>query len=323
MRESGVRGIVYQEVFGPSPAQCAESMATLRDAVAGLRELETPLVRVGISPHAPYTVSDDLFRAATAFAHDQQLPLAVHIAESELEQRLVVDGGGPFADGLRRRGIAADARASSPVALLDTLGVLGVRPLLIHCVRVNADDVRRIAASRSSVAHCPASNAKLGHGIAPLLELLDAAIPVGLGSDSMASNNRMDILEEARLALLAQRARAGSSESPAAVDVLEMATIGGAIALGLGDAIGTLEEGKQADLSAFALDATGPVQDPATAAVFSLTGARARFVCVAGKVLLRDGALVNARAGLGTRMQELADALAAWLAAGGEARGVV
>src|SRR5207244_4353897 len=150
-----------------------------------------------------------------------------------------------------------------------------------------------IVASRSPVAHCPASNAKLGHGIAPLDELLAAGIVVGLGSDSMASNNRMDLLEEARLALFAQRIRLGSSETPDANDVLEMATAGGAQALGLGDSIGTLEVGKQADLAAFALDRTRPTIDPVAAAVFSLTGASARFVAVAGRPLLRDGVLLS------------------------------
>jgi len=323
MREAGVRGTVYQEVFGPDPAQCAESIAGLRDAVAGLRYLETPLVKLGVSPHAPYTVSDELFRVTAALAREQHLPMAVHIAESELEQRLVVDASGSFADGLRRRGIAVDRRARTPIELLHALGVLERAPLLIHCVRVDPDDIGRIARSRSPVAHCPVSNAKLGHGVAPLDELLNAGVVVGLGSDSMASNNRMDLLEEARIALLAQRARARSSESPSAADVLALATIGGAAAIGIADVAGTLEEGKQADLSAFSLDGVEPIHDPVAAAVFSLTASRARFVSVAGKVLVRDGMLVSPSLGLADRMRELGDRLASWLASGGEMTGVV
>jgi cytosine/adenosine deaminase-related metal-dependent hydrolase len=323
MREAGVRGVMYQEVFGPDPAQCAASIAELREKIAGLRYLETPLVRVGVSPHAPYTVSDDLFRATTELAREQGLPMAVHIAESELEQRLVVDASGSFADGLRRRGIVVERRAESPIQLLARLHVLDRSPLLIHCVRVDERDVVTIADSRSTVAHCPVSNAKLGHGVAPLSELLAAGVTVGLGSDSMASNNRMDMLEEARIALLAQRARLGSSETPAAIDVLELATIAGAIAIGIGDVVGTLEVGKQADLAAFALDPTYPAQDPITAAVFSLTGARAQFVAVAGKTLVRNGALVSPRPGLAQRMSSLGELLADWLDAGGEMQGVV
>jgi len=318
MREAGVRGVMYQEVFGPDPAQCEESIAGLRAKVAGLRYLETPLVRLGISPHAPYTVSDDLFRAATTLAREQHLPMAIHIAESELERTYVVEGAGPFADGLRRRGISVSKRGESSIQLLDALGVLDVAPLLIHCVRIDAGDVATIADSHCPVAHCPVSNAKLGHGIAPIDELLAAGVVVGLGSDSMASNNRMDMLEEARTALLGQRVRIGSWETPEALDVLEMATIGGAHALGLGDVIGTLEPGKQADLSAFRIDRTSPTFDPVTAAVFSITGASAQFVTVAGRVLLRDGNLVDPRVGLAERMQALGESLGAWLSTGGE-----
>lgn len=323
MREAGVRGVMYQEVFGPDAAQCGEAIAGLRDQIAGLRYLETPLVRVGISPHAPYTVCDDLFRAATALARELGLPMATHVAESELEHRLVIDAAGVFADGLRRRGIAVERRAESPIQLLSTLGVLDAKPLLIHCVRVDARDIGSIAASGSPVAHCPASNAKLGHGVAPLDEMLAAGVTVGLGSDSMASNNRMDILSEARMALLAQRARMGSPATPSAEDVLALATIGGARALGIDAAAGTLEPGKSADLAAFALDPHAPTQDPVTAAVFSIAGAPARFTAVAGRVLVRDGALLRPRPGLPERMEALGAALAAWLDAGGEMQGVV
>ena len=323
MREANVRGINFQEVFGPDPAQCAESIAGLKEKVSGLQYLETPLVKVGVSPHAPYTVSDDLFRATTALAREWHLPMAIHIAESELEQQLVVDAEGSFAEGLRRRGIAADRRGSSPIELLDRLGVLAMKPLLIHCVRTTADDIARIASSSSSVAHCPASNAKLGHGVAPLDEMLAAGIVVGLGSDSMASNNRMDILEEARLALLAQRSRLGSFNAPTAADVLELATIAGAAALGLQDQVGSIEVGKQADLAVFGLDPVGPTQDPITAAVFSITAARTRFVSVAGRPLVRDARLLSSRDGLADRLRALGEALWQWLEAGGEMKGVV
>jgi len=323
MREAAVRGIVYQEVFGPDPAQCEKSIADLREKIAGLRYLETPLVRVGVSPHAPYTVSDDLFKATANLARELRLPVAVHIAESDLESQLVAKGAGGFADGLRRRGIEVAPRAESPIALLDTCGVLATRPLLIHCVRVNAADVARITSSSSTVAHCPVSNAKLGHGVAPLMDLLAAGVPVGLGSDSMASNNRMDLLEEARVALLAQRATAQLCDAPEAADMIELATIAGARALGIDAQVGSLDVGKQADLAAFAIEPAVPIQDPLAALVFSISGARARFVAVAGRVLIRDGNVVSPRPGLAERMQALGDALASWLDSGGELRGPV
>jgi 5-methylthioadenosine/S-adenosylhomocysteine deaminase len=310
--ERGVRGIMFQEVFGPDPAQCAESMAALRDKIDALRPRETPLVRVGISPHAPYTVSDELFRAAAAYAAESALPMAIHIAESDVETSLVCAADGIFADGLRKRGIAVAPRASSPVALLRDLRVLEARPLLIHCVRVDDDDIEAIAASRCAVAHCPASNAKLGHGIAPLADFLAAGVVVGLGSDSMASNNRMDILEEARLALLWSRARLQQAGGLSARAMLELATRGGARALGLGDAVGSLEVGKAADLAAFHLGDIAPTADPESAAIFAVTGSRARFVAVQGRVLLDDGRLLASDPALPHRVQATADALRQW-----------
>jgi 5-methylthioadenosine/S-adenosylhomocysteine deaminase len=318
LREAGVRGVVYQEVFGPDPSQCDTALSGLIEKVAGLRYLETSLVHVGVSPHAPYTVSDVLFRGAARFAIEQRLPVGVHIAESEIETRLVARGAGAFADGLRQRGIDVRPRARSPIQLLADLGVLDAKPLLIHCVRVDAIDIATIADTACAVAHCPASNAKLGHGIAPLTELMASGVVVGLGSDSVASNNRMDILEEARLALLLQRARLGSAETPSAVEVLDLATIEGARALGLDGKIGTIEVGKSADLAAFAIDATLPIQDPVAALVHGTTGARARFVMVAGQPLLRDGTLLNPMPGLASRVQRSANALRDWLAADGE-----
>ena len=312
MIERGVRGIMYQEVFGPDPGQCETSMAELRAKVAALRKRETPLVRVGISPHAPYTVSDLLFESAGDYAREQSLPIAIHVAEGELESRLVVEGAGPFADGLRKRGIAVRPRASSPIALLAGLGVLQARPLLIHCVRAGADDIASVATARCGVAHCPASNAKLGHGVAPVLEMLDAGIAVGLGSDSVASNNRMDILDEARLAVLFQRARAGSFDALPAHRALELATLGGARAIGLDHRTGSLDVGKAADLAAFPLADAAPTTDPEAAAVFAVAGRRASFVAVAGQPLVVEGALLDADPALGARVQRLGESLAAW-----------
>ena len=313
MREAGVRGVMYQEVFGPDPAQCAGLMTELREKIDRLRPLETPLVRIGVSPHAPYTVSDSLFAAVGRYARDEALPIAIHIAESELEEELVVRASGSFAEGLRRRGIPVRPRGRSPIALLDALGVLAARPLLIHCVRVDHDDLLLVGRAQCSIAHCPVSNAKLGHGIAPLSTFLDAKIRVGLGSDSMASNNRMDILEEARVALLFQRARCERFGELNAGTALRLATFGGAEALGIESEVGSLEVGKFADLAAFPVIDAAPVHDPVVAALFALAGTPASFVAVAGRVLVGGGAVVGRDLSLAQRVQHGADALQNWL----------
>ncbi|HSA57557.1 MAG TPA: amidohydrolase family protein, partial [Gemmatimonadaceae bacterium] len=202
---------------------------------------------------------------------------------------------GPFADALRARDIPVAPRGASTIALLERNGVLDARPLLIHCVRADDADIGRIAAHRCSVAHCPASNAKLGHGTAPVTAMLDAGIAVGLGTDSVASNNRMDLLDEARLAVLMQRARTRRPDALSAAGALALATIGGARAIGLDAEIGSLEIGKSADLAAFPIDGlrTVPVYEPESTAVFALSGRAARLVTVAGEELVRDGALVR------------------------------
>ena len=325
MLERGVRGICYRETFGPDPAQCDRSVADLREKALAMRARETPLVRVGISPHAPYTVSDALFAATAALAREQRFPIAIHIAESALESDLVVRGAGAVADGLRGRRIAVAPRASSPIALLEALGVLEVDPLLIHCVRVDDADVRRIAEHRCGVAHCPASNARLAHGIAPLAALLHAGVAVGLGTDSVASNDRMDLLDEARLAVLLATAREGRTDALSASRALDLATRGAACALRLEREVGSLEVGKSADLAAFSLGARarGPTHDPVAAAVLALAGTPATFVAVAGRALVRDGMLLDADTALAGRVQRAATRLRDWLATPEGARAAV
>ena len=291
LHEMGVRGISYQEVFGPHPGQCEEAMTELRQRTSLLASRRSPLVTLGISPHAPYTVSDALYRAAGRYATEQALPVAVHIAESPAERALVAEATGPFADGWRDRGIPVGPRARSPVQLLEATGILALRPLLIHCVQIDDTDIAMIVAAKAPVVHNPASNAKLGHGIAPLRDLIAAGAPVALGTDSVASNNRMDLLDEARIAVLFSRARGAEISASKA---LQLATIGGARALGWEREIGSLEVGKAADLAAFPVDEARdePIYDAVTAVVFGGGGRRASMVCVGGVELVRDGGLL-------------------------------
>lgn len=313
MLEAGVRGIMYQEVFGPDPAQCQKSLDDLRAKIDAARPRQTPLVRVGVSPHAPYTVSDDLYRAVAQYAIREKLPLAAHIAESEVEDQLVKRAEGVFADGLRKRGISVEPRAASSILLLGQLGVLDTKPLLIHCVRMHAREFNYLEGRAFSIAHCPVSNSKLGNGTAPVLEMLFAGHVVGLGSDSVASNNRMDLLAEARAAVLAQRARVGRHDVLGARHVLHLATLGGARALGIEDEVGSLDVGKSADLAAFLIDTCAqPVHDPEATAVFALPGVAATLVTVAGRELVRDGRILNADTSLSSRIESTAQKMRAW-----------
>jgi cytosine/adenosine deaminase-related metal-dependent hydrolase len=312
MREMGVRGIMYQEVFGPAAGQHDEAMAGLRAAVERLAPLQSELVQLGVSPHAPYTVHEDLMVDVCAYAIGARLPVAIHLAESREEIAYLREGEGPFAEFLRGRGIPVVRRSHSPVHWLVELGVVIARPLLIHCVQTDATDLSFIAEHGCPVAHCPASNAKLGHGVAPVQAMLDAGITVGLGSDSMASNNQMDLLGEARLAALFQNATVGRPDALTAAEAFELATWGGAKALGLDGRIGSLEAGKGADLAAFPLQSS-VVSDPVAALVYAMPGTRARMVTVAGRELVKDGRIVeNWDTGVVERVGRSAAALAAW-----------
>ncbi len=231
------RGIVYQEVFGPDPAQCAASMIELATAVRELNGFITPRLRLGVSPHAPYTVSAPLYEAVTAFAKRERLPLAVHVAESREETALVYDGAGPFADALRARGVAIAAQRCSPVSYLMRLGILRRGTLAIHCVQIDPSDVRLLREAAASVAHCPRSNTAHRHGNAPLRLLLETGVPVGLGTDSVVSVGDLDLWKEAEAA--------GFTGD----DALRMLTIAGARALSWDSEIGSLEVGKAADLA--------------------------------------------------------------------------
>lgn len=321
MREQGVRGVMYQEVFGPDPSHAEKAMRELEDRIMVLEKDQTDLVTLGVSPHAPYTVSDPLYSAAARFAHQRGLPLAMHVAESDAEQVCVADGTGDFSNALRSRGIETIRRARSPIALLEERGTLERGALLIHCVRVDDADIRVMASHACAVAHCPASNAKFGHGIAPILPMIAAGVKVGLGSDSVASNNRMDMLDEARLAVLIHRASAQRHDAFGADDALRLATLGGARALGIDDRVGSLEVGKDADLAAFRVDAprTTPLGDPYAAAVFALPGRSADLVAVRGKVLVESGRVLAIDTDLVDRVNSAGSALASWTSARGAA----
>jgi 5-methylthioadenosine/S-adenosylhomocysteine deaminase len=259
-------------------------------------------------------VSDQMFSAVARLAAAEGIPIAVHIAESDAEAALVTRGEGPFVEGLRGRGIHVSPRARSAIQLLENTGVLGERTLCIHAVHADEADIDLLTRRGASVAHCPISNARLGHGSAPLAEFLDAGIAVGLGSDSMASNDRMHMLEEARAAALVDRLRRPGDPALSPAAYLELATLGGARALGLDSVIGSLEPGKQADLAAFPLGAAiGAARyDPEAAALYSLGATAASFVAVCGEPLVAGGRLLREDPKLGARVGEATAALALW-----------
>ncbi|HEX8337553.1 MAG TPA: amidohydrolase family protein, partial [Pyrinomonadaceae bacterium] len=253
LRDAGLRAVVYQEAFGPDASGAAQQYDKARAKLDAVRGGETALVTLGLSPHSPYTVAPALLERLARYAVDERLPLMMHAAESEAERALMVEGGGIFAAAYAFRGFAFDSPHTTTVRHLANTGVLDARPLLAHCVRVDGEDIELMKKFGAGVAHCPKSNAKLGHGRAPLAEMLAAGVGVGLGSDSVASNNVCDVLEESRFALLASRAACetvGGGRMLDANDALRLATHGGASAMNMQGVTGSLEEGLEADLVA-------------------------------------------------------------------------
>ncbi len=314
----GLRGIIFQEVFGIDTRQTvAEILSELEKQVTRLSaECAGALLTVGISPHAPYTVRTELMAALAEFAQCNALSICIHAAESRAEAELLRSGHGVIADAFRKRGIDWTPPKCSTVAYLDSCGILGERTILVHGVQVSASDRTTIRERRIGWAHCPKSNAKLGNGVAPLGILgdyhrgsddLDATGKyasiykgrIGLGSDSVASNNTMDMFEEMRFAVLMQRGARHRIEAFSAREAVEMATIGGANALGLNTEIGTLEAGKRADLCIVRLNDLHslPAYDPCNALVYAARASDVRFTMIDGEVRYNthDGATGNAR----------------------------
>ena len=286
LKTVGLRGVLFQETeFSPDETTATIDFEKLKEKFVTLRGQQTELVEIGISPHATYTVSRKLFELIAAYAIDEKIKLAIHAAEAAEEDSLLLGGEGLFAGLFRELGVNWKVPHCRPVEFLASTGVLEARPLLAHCVRVTHDDIETIVTSGSRIAHCPKSNAKFGHGTAPLEEFLNAGIATGLGSDSVASNNLCDLLEEARFAAFAARNRNDRTRFLSARDVLETATLGGARALGLEDKIGSLEAGKQADITVVAIGSLSqtPVSDVEAALVFSSNARDVVMTLVAGE----------------------------------------
>jgi 5-methylthioadenosine/S-adenosylhomocysteine deaminase len=310
-----LRGVLFQETEFTADGRNADAdFDKLRDKFEGLASESTDLVEVGISPHAPYTVSRELFERIAHFAVDNKIKITIHAAESQEEDELLRNGSGFFTTVYEKFGVDWSSPRCSSIEFLAQTGILETRPLLAHCITVTDRDIEIIRESGSSIAHCPKSNAKFAHGYAPLEWFLDGGISVGLGSDSVASNNSIDMLEEARFAAFAARNRADSRRFITAQDVLRAATIGGAAALGLEEKIGSLEKGKQADLIVVRLDSIAqmPVTDVQAALVFSSNSQNVVRTIVAGREVFRDGNCTTVdENGLRPRLSAIAEKICA------------
>jgi 5-methylthioadenosine/S-adenosylhomocysteine deaminase len=238
-----------------------------------------PLITPSIFCHSPYTCSDRTLVRAKEAAAAQGVLFQIHVAETRAEYA-------PASQGDWRE---------SPVERLARLDLLDADTLLVHGVWLTRADIAIVARKGSGIVHCPESNMKLAAGIAPVPDFLAAGIPVGLGTDGCASNNDLDLLREMDTAAKLHKIAHGDPTTLPAARVLAMATRDGARAIGLGTRIGSIEAGKQADLTI--LDSTHPalcpIYNPVSQAVYAVGGDAVRDTIVAGRVRVRNHTLVD------------------------------
>ena len=289
--EAGLRAIVHLEAFGGPDRDAEGVVSTLRERLVGFADSTSPLVRLGVSPHSPYTVAPAAFAALDAFAQSEGMTVMTHVAESHAELEAVAAGTGPIADALRSL-TRIEATGQHPVDLLAGAGLLHSGVILVHAVQINDAQIALIATSGAGVVHCPRSNAILGCGAAPIAGLRAAGISVGIGTDSPASAIDFDLWAEMRAALLTARVREGRPDALTAEEVIELATLGGARVLGIDELVGSLTVGKRADLTAIDLTDTsyGVTESAATSAVFAGSPERTLLTVIDGVVRYRKGA---------------------------------
>jgi 5-methylthioadenosine/S-adenosylhomocysteine deaminase len=237
-----------------------------------------PLLSFCFAPHAPFTVSDRVFAKILTYAEQLDLPIHIHLHETADE----------VADSLKTHGMR-------PIERMQKLGLLGPNLIAVHMIHVTAEEIELMARLGCAVAHCPSSNLKLASGFAPAATMLGAGMNVGLGTDGAASNNRLRMFEEMRLAALLAKGQTGRADVLPAWQALEMATLNGAKALGLDSVIGSLLPGKAADISAvdFSSLELAPCYDPVSHLVYAAGREHVSHVWVNGKILLDRGELTT------------------------------
>ncbi|MDH3977302.1 MAG: TRZ/ATZ family hydrolase [Gammaproteobacteria bacterium] len=271
-----VTGMIVLEAptaWAANPDEYLEKGIEVHDRYLGHQHIHT-----SFAPHAPYTVSDETFGRLRVIADELDVPVHMHLHETATE----------VAEAEKTNG-------KRPIARIDELGLLNALLTAVHMTQLTDDEIKLLADRGVSVIHCPESNLKLASGFCPVAKLINSGINVALGTDGAASNNDLDMMGEMRTAALLGKGVSGDAASVSAEDVLAMATINGARAIGLGEITGSLEIGKRADMTCidFSQPATQPVHHPISTLVYSATRDQVSDVWVEGNALLLDRALVN------------------------------
>ena len=269
----GMIAVEFPSAYASDATDYLTKGVALRDSLR-----DENLLTFCLAPHAPYTVSDATFERIAVYAAELDAPVHTHLHETQDEIR----------DSLKVHGIR-------PITRLKNLGLLGPNLIAVHAVHLMPDEIALLAEYGCHVAHCPTSNLKLASGLAPIHALTQAGVNVGIGTDSAASNNRLDMLSELRIAALLGKLGAGNAAALPARQALEMATINAARALGLDKKIGSLEKGKRADITAISLAAPelAPVYQPLSHIAYAAGREHVSDVWVDGVPRVRNGQLTG------------------------------
>ncbi len=248
--EQGLRGVYCREYFGSRSDDLPQYADDMRSRCSqDVERFTQGLATFGLAPHALYTCPRDVLLSVFDRARELDIPVTIHLAESQEERAFFMTGGGPMRE-LFAPGDYKDRYdfGKSPVRNMYDLGLLDSRVALVHMVHVDEEDLDLVAESGATVVHCPGSNAGLSVGCAPVAAMLNRGIPVALGTDSLASTFSMSLFDEMRNALLFHRLTFGDVQGLDVQAIFKMATLGGARASGLADEVGSLDVGKWADL---------------------------------------------------------------------------
>ena len=256
-----------------------ETIAKTRAVIGTIKGYQDPNFKVMVAPHSPYSCSRELLEASLNLAKEEDIPLHIHVAETKEESGII----------LKRYG-------KRSIAFLDELGYLDHQAVFAHGVELNEAEITRLADSQVAIAHNPISNLKLASGIAPIIQLQKAGVPVGIATDSVASNNNLDMFEEGRTAALLQKMKSGDASQFSIETALKALTIEGAKVLGMEDEIGSLEVGKQADF--LVIQPQGkihlqPQENMLSHLVYAVKSSDVDHVYIAGEQVVKDGQVLT------------------------------
>ena len=279
VKASKMRCYFSPTLFSSDMEMTDETIAKTRAVIGTIKGYQDPNFKVMVAPHSPYSCSRELLEASLNLAKEEDIPLHIHVAETQEESGII----------LKRYG-------KRPIAFLDELGYLDHQAVFAHGVELNEAEITRLADSQVAIAHNPISNLKLASGIAPVVQLQKAGVPVGIATDSVASNNNLDMFEEGRTAALLQKMKSGDASQFPIETALKALTIEGAKVLGMGDEIGSLEVGKQADF--LVIQPQGkihlqPQENMLSHLVYAVKSSDVDHVYIAGEQVVRAGKVLT------------------------------